>query len=130
MSRYISVKNGKKGGRPRFDNDLKVELPDFEFIILTPNQYGTLMERYGYELLYKALNRISDSAEKKDMLIAAIKFQLKMLLIMGFCVELDTCLCCRSMNDLASTDIDTNVIDSAILCVVKEDEITALNFRS
>ena len=47
-----------------------------------------------YELLYKALNRISDSTEKKDMLIAAIKFQLKMLLIMGFCVELDTCLCC------------------------------------
>ena len=40
-----------------------------------------------YELLYKALNRISNSVEKKDMLIAAIKFQLKMLLIMGFCVE-------------------------------------------
>lgn len=48
-----------------------------------------------YELLYKALNRISNSVEKKDMLIAAIKFQLKMLLIMGFCVELDICLCCR-----------------------------------
>lgn len=47
-----------------------------------------------YELLYKALNRISDSKDKKDMLIAAIKFQLKMLLIMGFCVELDSCLCC------------------------------------
>ena len=48
-----------------------------------------------YELLYKALNRISDSVEKKDALIAVIKFQLKILLIMGFCVELDTCLCCR-----------------------------------
>ena len=48
-----------------------------------------------YELLYKALNKISDSAEKKDALIATIKFQLKFLLIMGFCVELDTCLCCR-----------------------------------
>ncbi len=48
-----------------------------------------------YELLYKALNRISASENKKDMLIAAIKFQLKILLIMGFCVELDTCLCCR-----------------------------------
>ena len=47
-----------------------------------------------YELLYKALNRISDSTNKKDMLIAAVKFQLKILLIMGFCVELDTCLCC------------------------------------
>lgn len=48
-----------------------------------------------YELLYKALNRISDSIEKKDALIAVIKFQLKILLIMGFCVELDSCLCCR-----------------------------------
>jgi DNA repair protein RecO (recombination protein O) len=48
-----------------------------------------------YDLLYKALNRISDSKDKKDALIAVIKFQLKILLIMGFCVELDTCLCCR-----------------------------------
>ena len=48
-----------------------------------------------YELLYKALNRISESPSKKDALIAVIKFQLKILLIMGFCVELDTCLCCR-----------------------------------
>ena len=48
-----------------------------------------------YNLLYKALNRISNATEKKDMLIAVIKFQLKILLIMGFCVELDTCLCCR-----------------------------------
>ena len=47
-----------------------------------------------YELLYKALNKISDSDNKKDALIAVIKFQLKILLIMGFCVELDTCLCC------------------------------------
>lgn len=54
-----------------------------------------------YELLYKALNRISNSESKKDMLIAVIKFQLKMLLIMGFCVELDSCLCCREqiLND-------------------------------
>lgn len=48
-----------------------------------------------YELLYKALNRIADSNSKKDSLIAVIKFQLKLLLIMGFCVELDSCLCCR-----------------------------------
>jgi DNA repair protein RecO len=47
-----------------------------------------------YDLLYKALNKISDSVTKKDMLITSIKFQLKMLLIMGFCVELDSCLCC------------------------------------
>ena len=45
--------------------------------------------------MYKALNRVSNSETKKDALIATIKFQLKILLIMGFCVELDTCLCCR-----------------------------------
>ena len=48
-----------------------------------------------YDLLYKALNRISSAESKKDAMIAVIKFQLKLLLFMGFCVELDTCLCCR-----------------------------------
>ena len=48
-----------------------------------------------YELLYKALNRIANAESKKDAFIAVIKFQLKLLLILGFCVELDTCLCCR-----------------------------------
>jgi DNA repair protein RecO (recombination protein O) len=48
-----------------------------------------------YELLYKALNRISSAESKKDAMIAVIKFQLKILLFMGFCVELDSCLCCR-----------------------------------
>ena len=48
-----------------------------------------------YELLYQALNRIAESDTKKDAYIAVIKFQLKFLLYMGFCVELDSCLCCR-----------------------------------
>ena len=56
MSKFISVKNGKKGGRPKSDNSIKIELPEFKFIILTPTQYGTLLEKYGYELFYKALS--------------------------------------------------------------------------
>lgn len=54
-----------------------------------------------YDLLYKALDKISHSESKKDVLIAAIKFQLKMMLISGFALELDTCLCCgeRILND-------------------------------
>lgn len=48
-----------------------------------------------YELLYKALNKISDSETKEEMLIAVIKFQLKMMQISGFGIEFDTCLCCR-----------------------------------
>lgn len=47
-----------------------------------------------YELLYKALDKISRSETKKDVLIAVIKFQLKMMLISGFSLELDSCLCC------------------------------------
>ena len=47
-----------------------------------------------YNLLYSALSKISDSVDKKDILIAVIKFQLKMMLISGICPELDTCLSC------------------------------------
>ena len=36
-----------------------------------------------------------EAETKKDAFIAVIKFQLKLLLFLGLCVELDTCLCCR-----------------------------------
>lgn len=48
-----------------------------------------------YDLLYKALEKIADAKNKKDILISIIKFQLKIMQISGFGVELDTCLCCR-----------------------------------
>lgn len=48
-----------------------------------------------YDLLYKTLEKISNSESNKDVLIGVIKFQLKMMEISGFGVELDTCLCCR-----------------------------------
>lgn len=48
-----------------------------------------------YDLLYKALDKIATSKERKDILIGVIKFQLKFMQIAGFGVELDMCLCCR-----------------------------------
>lgn len=48
-----------------------------------------------YELLYKTLEYISESKDKTEMLLACLKFQLKMMQISGFGIELDTCLCCR-----------------------------------
>jgi len=48
-----------------------------------------------YELFYKALEKISNAENKKEVLIAVIKFQLKIMEISGFGVELDSCLCCR-----------------------------------
>ncbi|HNW25247.1 MAG TPA: DNA repair protein RecO [Candidatus Gastranaerophilaceae bacterium] len=47
-----------------------------------------------YNLLYKALEKISSAKDKKDILISVIKFQLKFMQLSGFGLELDTCLCC------------------------------------
>lgn len=47
-----------------------------------------------YELLYKALDRISNASDTIEILIAVIKFQLKMMLISGLGIELECCLCC------------------------------------
>ena len=48
-----------------------------------------------YDLLYKSLNKISEAEKKEEILISVIKFQLKMMQISGFGIELNTCLCCR-----------------------------------
>ena len=49
-----------------------------------------------YELLYKALDAVSLSENKVEIMIAVIKFQLKMMIESGFSIELDECLCCHS----------------------------------
>ena len=48
-----------------------------------------------YNLLYKTLNTISGAESKVEILIAVIKFQLKMMIESGFSIELDSCLCCH-----------------------------------
>lgn len=56
MNRSLaSIQNGKKGGRPKYDISIRVSIPNIDLVILTPNQYSSLLEKYGYELLYKAL---------------------------------------------------------------------------
>lgn len=49
-----------------------------------------------YNLLYKTLNAISASTSKVDILLAVIKFQLKMMIESGFSIEFDRCLHCHS----------------------------------
>ena len=51
----ISKINGQKGGRPKQDSSIRIELPEIDLVILTPNQYGSLLERYDNELLRKSL---------------------------------------------------------------------------
>lgn len=55
MSGIASVNNGKMGGRPIYDMQEKFEIPDIQFVILTPNQYSSLLEKYGYDILQKAI---------------------------------------------------------------------------
>ncbi len=51
-----SINNGKKGGRPKYSSNIRIDIPETKLVILTPNQYNSLIERYGYELIQKALN--------------------------------------------------------------------------
>lgn len=48
-----------------------------------------------YDLLYKALNAISTAENKVEILLAVIKFQLKMMIESGFSIEFEKCLCCH-----------------------------------
>lgn len=47
--------NGQKGGRPKQDSSIRIELSGIDLVILTPTQYGSLLEKYGYDLLRKSL---------------------------------------------------------------------------
>ena len=67
-----------------------------------------------YELFYKALDRISNSKSKKDVLIAVIKFQLKLMLVAGFGIELDSCLCCREQ--ILNEDMYFSVQMGGVIC--------------
>lgn len=49
-----------------------------------------------YNLLYKTLNSISSAENKVEILLAVIKFQLKMMIESGFSIEFDKCLCCHN----------------------------------
>lgn len=49
-----------------------------------------------YDVLYNALKTIADAADKKEILLTVLKFQLKMMYISGFSPEFNTCLKCGS----------------------------------
>ncbi len=48
-----------------------------------------------YNILYQALDAISSSENKIEILLSVIKFQLKMMTESGFSIELDNCLGCQ-----------------------------------
>lgn len=53
-----------------------------------------------YELFYKTLDAISKANNKVELLIAILKFQLKITHIAGYSLELEECACCGGkLND-------------------------------
>ena len=52
-----------------------------------------------YELFYKTLDAISKSKDKTELLLAILKFQLKITHIAGYSLELETCACCGGEMD-------------------------------
>ena len=54
------ILNGKKGVRPKADFALRVEIPVINFVILTPKQYNSLIEKYGYKLIDKTLKILAN----------------------------------------------------------------------
>ena len=79
-----------------------------------------------YELFYKALDRISNSKSKKDVMIAVIKFQLKMMLIAGFGLEFDSCLCCREQ--ILDEDMYFSIQMGGVVCA-ECNETLGVNLR-
>ena len=52
-----------------------------------------------YELFYKTLDSISKAENKVSLMLSVIKFQLKMMHIAGYSLELETCACCGGSLD-------------------------------
>lgn len=67
-----------------------------------------------FELLYNALNAISNAQDKVQILIAVLKFQLKMMKISGFSLELGHCLCCA--NSIENENMYFSVRLGGVIC--------------
>lgn len=55
MSGYISIKNGRKGGRPKSEKNISF-LDDCNLVILTSEQYNVLLKKYGENLIKTAIS--------------------------------------------------------------------------
>ncbi len=67
-----------------------------------------------YDVLYKALDRISNAENKVEVLVAVLKFQLKFMQITGFGIEFESCLCCQK--PLKKEDIYFSANRGGVIC--------------
>ena len=56
MSNKTSKQNGRKGGRPNYKLENKLEIPNIKTVFLTPYQYSTLINKYGTSIITCAIN--------------------------------------------------------------------------
>ena len=83
-----------------------------------------------YDLLYKTLNAISESKNKVSIQLSVLKFQLKMMHIAGYSLELETCVCCGGSPN--KDDIYFSARSGGIVCFdCKKHEIktTKLHYK-
>lgn len=67
-----------------------------------------------FDLLYKALEAISLSENKVQILLNVLKFQLKMMILSGFSIEFRTCLCCGK--DILEEEMYFSERNGGVLC--------------
>lgn len=48
--------NGQKGGRPKQNSEICINIPDIKFVMLTQDQYDKLYKHYGDTILQKAVS--------------------------------------------------------------------------
>ena len=69
--KWFHQNNGSKGGRPKQDSKVYIKIPEINLVNITPEQYETLIIKYGDKIVKKALLALdkwlasgSPSAEK------------------------------------------------------------------
>ncbi len=82
-----------------------------------------------YGILYKALERVAASKDKIAVMIAVIKFQLKMMQISGFGIELETCLHCGCT--IKDENMHFSSARGGVICTgcVGQNNITTLHHK-
>lgn len=85
-----------------------------------------------YELFYKTLEAIASSDNKASLLLAVIKFQLKITHIAGYSLELENCVCCGGslVNDTDRENIYFSPQSGGVVCAnCKKHEIKAVKLH-
>lgn len=67
-----------------------------------------------FDLLYKSLERIAAAEDKIHVMLTVIKFQLKMMIVSGFSIELNKCLCCGE--SLSNSNMYFSVKLGGVIC--------------